>query len=131
MWDKKVRNELSKAFLDALKEDTIPWRKCWNGAPTSFSTGKPYQGINNLMLSYVATQRGYRDTRWITYKHAQDQGWQVRKGEKSVHVEYWYHWDKVEKRRVEIDELLKIQKENPEYLKKYLYKRRFLQRVQF
>lgn len=117
MWDKKVRGELCKAFLDALKEDTIPWRKCWSGAPTSFSSGKPYHGINNLMLAYVADQRGYRDTRWITYKHAQDQGWQVRKGEKSVRVEYWYHWDKVENRRIELDELLDIQRKDPERLK--------------
>lgn len=117
MWNKKAREELSNTFLTALREDTIPWRKCWNGAPTSFSTGKPYQGINNLMLSYVAAQRGYRDTRWITYKHAQDQGWQVRKGEKSVRVEYWHYYDKTTKQRMEIEDVLKIRAENPSKMK--------------
>lgn len=117
MWDKKVREELSKAFLDALKEDTIPWRKCWNGMLTSFSTGKPYQGINNLMLAYVADQRGYRDPRWITYRQAQERGWQVRKGEKSARIEYWFYYDRVTKEKLDREEVFRIQKEEPERMK--------------
>lgn len=117
MWDKKVRDELSKVFLQALKEDQIPWRKCWNGAPMSFASGKPYYGINNLMLAYEADQCGYRDTRWITYKQAQDRGWQVRKGEKSARIEYWFYYDRVTKEKLDKEDVFRIQKEEPERMK--------------
>ena len=33
--------------------------------------------------------RGYDDPRWMTYKQAAEQGWQVRKGERGTHIEYW------------------------------------------
>ena len=116
-WETKVRTALAETFLNALKEDKIPWRKCWNAAPLSFSTGKPYRGINNLMLSYVADEKGYQDTRWMTYKYAQDHGWQVRKGEKSVRVEYWTYYDTQLKKKLDQDEVVRIQREEPERLK--------------
>jgi antirestriction protein ArdC len=34
-------------------------------------------------------QRGYEDPRWMTYKQASDNGWQVRRGEKGTQIEYW------------------------------------------
>jgi antirestriction protein ArdC len=33
--------------------------------------------------------RGYEDPRWMTYKQAAENGWQVRKGEKGTHIEFW------------------------------------------
>ena len=29
------------------------------------------------------------DPRWLTYKQAQDRGWQVRRGEKGTQIEFW------------------------------------------
>jgi antirestriction protein ArdC len=37
----------------------------------------------------MALQRGYSDPRWMTYKQASDQGWQVRRGEKGTQIEFW------------------------------------------
>jgi antirestriction protein ArdC len=37
----------------------------------------------------TAISRGYEDPRWMTYKQAAQQGWQVRKGERGTHIEYW------------------------------------------
>lgn len=118
MWDNKARAALAETFLNALKEDRLPWHQCWSaGLPMSFSTGKPYRGINNLMLSYVANERGYQDTRWMTYKYAQDHGWQVRKGEKSVRVECWRYYDTKLKKNLDCSEVARIQKEDPERMK--------------
>lgn len=117
MWENKARAALAETFLNALKEDTIPWRKCWNAAPLSMSTGKPYRGINNLMLSFVADEKGYQDTRWMRYKYAKDHGWQVRKGEKSVRVEYWTHYDIKLKKSLDRAEVVRIQREEPERMK--------------
>jgi antirestriction protein ArdC len=37
----------------------------------------------------VATRNGYQDPRWLTYRQAAENGWQVKKGEKGTHIEYW------------------------------------------
>lgn len=34
-------------------------------------------------------EHGYDDPRWMTYKQASDNGWQVRRGEKGTQIEYW------------------------------------------
>lgn len=117
MWDDKARATLAKTFLDALKDNVIPWRKCWSAVPVSFSTGKPYRGINNLTLSFVSGMKGYRDTRWLTFKQAQNNGWRVRKGERAIRVEYWHYYDKVTRKNIEWSEVRRIQREEPERMK--------------
>jgi antirestriction protein ArdC len=37
----------------------------------------------------VASSRGYDDPRWLTYRQAHENGWQVRRGEKGTHIEFW------------------------------------------
>lgn len=112
-----MRAELAKAFLDALKEDQIPWHRCWNASPLSFGTGKPYRGINNLMLSLVASARGYEDRRWMTFKQANDRGWKVRKGERATRIEHWHYYDVALKKALTQAEVARIQKEEPERMK--------------
>jgi antirestriction protein ArdC len=34
-------------------------------------------------------RKGYEDPRWLTYRQAQENGWQVRRGEKGTHIEFW------------------------------------------
>src|ERR1700689_2134445 len=34
-------------------------------------------------------QHGFTDARWMTYKQAADNGWQVRRGERGTQIEYW------------------------------------------
>jgi len=115
MWENKVRTELTNMFLAALREDQIPWQKCWRvSRPMSFSTGKPYRGINNLLLSYISAEKGYADPRWITYKQAQDHDWQVRLGEKSARVEYWQYYDTKLKKGLTRAEVAQIQHDEPE-----------------
>lgn len=117
MWDNKARAALAATFLDALKDDVIPWRKCWAAAPVSFSTGKPYRGINNLMLSFISGMKGYQDTRWLTFKQAQNNGWHVRKGERAVKVEYWHYYDTETMKNLDRAEVRRIQREEPERMK--------------
>lgn len=87
----ETTNRIVEAIESALEEGTtLPWRKSWKGdgtgiLPVSGATGNNYRGINVLLL-WAA---GYGDTRWYTYKGAQKQGGQVRKGEKSERIVHW------------------------------------------
>lgn len=83
------RQELTDTLIERLKTGTAPWQKPWVGAPQTPPynpvTGKAYRGANHLWLSMA----GYSDPRFATYKQAVAEGWQVRKGEKGLPIEYW------------------------------------------
>ena len=63
----KARDNLIKMYLDSLEENKIPWEQPWtNDVPRNAISNYKYNGINNLILSYVANKRGYKDNRWCT-----------------------------------------------------------------
>ena len=53
------------------------------------TTGKTYRGGNAIHLMATGLHKGYGDPRWMTYRQAAEFGWQVRKGEKGTHIEFW------------------------------------------
>lgn len=83
------RQELTDTLIERLKTGTAPWQKPWVGAPETPPynpvTGKAYRGANHLWLSMA----GFSDPRFATYRQAAAEGWQVRKGEKGLPIEYW------------------------------------------
>lgn len=84
--------EITNLILAELEKGVIPWRKPWtiSGlAPTSLQTGKPYRGINALLLSLEAHAKGYDSHLWITYKQAQAMGGNIAKGSKGTRVVFW------------------------------------------
>ncbi len=89
------RQEVTDRIIDMLEKGAAPWQKPWEpsasalGMPNNPTTEKAYRGGNAIHLMATALRRGYDDPRWMTYKQASDQGWQVRKGEKGTQIEYW------------------------------------------
>ena len=88
-----LRQEVTDQIIRALEQGTAPWQKPWqSGAlelPFNPVSGKSYRGGNVVQLMVVASSKGYDDPRWVTYRQAQENGWQVRRGEKGTHVEFW------------------------------------------
>ena len=109
----KLREEMAQSFIDALKEDRIPWEQGWQSLdhPRNAVSDYSYKGINNLWLSYIAGEKGYQDPRWCTFKQAQDQGWNVRKGEKGSRVEFWSLYDTKDKKKITQEEVKKIREQ--------------------
>jgi antirestriction protein ArdC len=87
----KAFEVITDRILAALDEGTIPWRKPWKcgGFPRNLVTGKPYRGLN----VFLTIMQGYASPYWLTFKQAQEQGGQVRKGEKGTPIIYW-NWQK-------------------------------------
>jgi antirestriction protein ArdC len=89
------RKDLTQRIIQQLEAGTAPWIKPWDasmalpGMPHNAASGREYRGGNQLWLQC----QGYADPRWATYRQATEQGWQVRKGERSTLVEYW-QWSK-------------------------------------
>jgi antirestriction protein ArdC len=88
-----LRQEITDQIIRALEQGTAPWQKPWQAGvlelPFNPVSGKPYRGGNVVQLMVVASGRGYDDPRWLTYRQAQENGWQVHRGQKGTQVEFW------------------------------------------
>jgi antirestriction protein ArdC len=89
------RQEVTESMIQMLEKGVAPWQKPWEPGSTSLSvpfnptSERPYRGGNTIHLMATALRGGYDDPRWMTYKQASEQGWQVRKGEKGTQIEFW------------------------------------------
>ncbi len=64
--------------------------------PVNAATGKPYRGVNTIVLWATAQAEGYPSAVWATYRQWAELGAQVRKGERSSPVVFWKINDKDE-----------------------------------
>lgn len=109
----KMREDMKNSFLEALKQEQIPWHQQWSSLgirPVNAITHKMYQSTNQFWLSYVMHEKGYKDPRWCTYRQAEQRGWQVRKGEKGSRIEFWSLYDRKDRKILTKEEAEKIQK---------------------
>src|SRR6202161_2097396 len=89
------RQEVTDNIVQMLERGVAPWQKPWEpgasalGMPFNPTSERAYRGGNAIHLMVTGLQRGYEDPRWMTYKQASDNGWQVRRGEKGTQIEYW------------------------------------------
>lgn len=85
------RQEVTDSIISLLEQGVAPWQKPWEriGIPINPTTEKTYRGGNAVHLMATALQRGYEDPRWMTYKQAWENDWQVKKGEKGTRIEFW------------------------------------------
>lgn len=94
----KVYSVVTDRIIAALESGTVPWRMPWvGGYPYSLRSGKPYRGINPLLLSLA----GFGDPRWGTYRAVKEAGGQVRRGEKSTTIVLWKPASRKEQREGE------------------------------
>ena len=81
---------VTDSIIEALEAGVKPWVCPWvrngtaAGLPANMATGTAYSGINIMLLWCSAAKQGFQDSRWLTYKQAQEMGAQVRKGERGT-----------------------------------------------
>jgi antirestriction protein ArdC len=86
--------QVTDRIVAALEAGTPPWVRPWTSSrgsslagwwPRNAVTGKPYNGVNVLLLATA----GRVDPRWLTYNQARKLGGHVRKGEKATAIVFW------------------------------------------
>jgi antirestriction protein ArdC len=88
----EIETKVTDAVIARLEQGVAPWRRPWSTAgwlPTSVATGKPYRGINTLLLSAVAEGQGYESPLWATFRQIDALGGKVRKGETATPIVFW------------------------------------------
>lgn len=92
-----LRAQLGEELIKRVEQGTASWQKPWDPSmgddtPINAITGKPYRGVNRELLMTFGPGDG--DGRYCTYKQAEAQGWQVRKGEHGLPIEKWMSYEK-------------------------------------
>lgn len=83
---------ITQKIVAELEAGNFPWVRPWksagndHGLPYNATTGRPYSGINILLLWSAIMERGFVRPAWLTYRQAQAAGGQVRKGERGTMV---------------------------------------------
>ena len=98
------RKEVAEEFIKLIKEGTAPWQQPWDEEkilkynisllPSNAISGMPYRGMNSIQLLYSGLTKSQKanklyDPRWCTFKQANDHKWRIKKGAKSVPIEFW------------------------------------------
>lgn len=90
-----LHDTVTNRIIRELEQGCFPWVQPWAssgmtplGLPLNAATGRPYSGVNILLLWFAAIEQGRPSQRWLTFKQALAMGGAVRKGEKGTMVVY-------------------------------------------
>lgn len=123
---KEEREKFVDGVIKSLEEGKIPWEKDWNniglGAIKNPITGTKYKGINNVRLFVTMIEKGYTDTRWVTFLQAQKEEWKIKRGEKGTPIEIFKYYDKSTKKDLDMEMYKRLSREKQlEYFKENVY----------
>lgn len=94
-----VYEMVTQRMIALLEAGTVPWVKPWavnpgcGAFPSNLTTGRPYRGVNTLILWCEQQAFGYSSPYWMTFNQAKAKGWKVRKGEKATSIIFWKFLD--------------------------------------
>lgn len=117
---KSADEQFAEKIISMLEAGTAPWQRTWeigqalSERPFNPLTKTIYAGGNYVRLAIVSMFNGYSDPRWMTYKQAQENGWQVRKGEKGTAVSFF-------KQYMKDDEVMELEDSAPIHYAKKVY----------
>src|SRR4051812_3658549 len=82
--------EVSARIVAELERGAAPWVKPWSATagqnvPQNAISNRPYSGVNVVLL-WLARDRGWATPRFLTFKQAVEAGGHVRKGEHGTKV---------------------------------------------
>lgn len=98
----EMLERINQQFTSGLEENGLMWFKDWNIQPNSRNgkTNTNYHGANHLNLA----MNGFIDSRYYTFKQANELGYKVRKGSKAQEIVKFAYWDKKEKKYLSYSE---------------------------
>ena len=94
-----IHQAITDQILAAMEQARSTGRRLWDSQPSlpmNLATGKPYSGVNVLILWSASLSHGYTSPFWLTYKQASDMGGQVKKGEHGTRCVFYKPWQSEE-----------------------------------
>lgn len=85
-------DKIAAKILEMLDKGVCPWKKNWHGLVPQSVDGRPYRGINQLLLGFTS----YECPRFLTFNRCKALGGKVKKGEHGHLVMFWKRFTKEE-----------------------------------
>ena len=89
----EIREQVTTKIIAALEQDLLPWRQMWSGANfgshRNALTGKPYRGVNILLLGLHAAEHGFQSNAWATFNQWKQMGCCVNRRPDAVPPGQW------------------------------------------
>jgi putative DNA primase/helicase len=112
--DQSFSEQVASKLIEQIKAGAAPWQRPYEAGmgimPFNPVTGTRYKGIN--LVTLMAQECG--DPRWMTYKQAKEEGYQVRRGERATVIQYWRFEERTQ-RKDEQGKAVRDQAGNPVY----------------
>jgi len=93
---RNLYQEVTDTIIEMLSDHSISWDRPWvlldeegHTARNVFSSNRPYKGINQMLLSYIANKKSYPKNQWATFNQIRQNGGTIQKGEKSTCIYFW------------------------------------------
>jgi len=90
-----VYRSITENIVAAIEAGPGVFRMPWHwmgpngGRPVNALTGRPYRGVNVVMLWAEARTRGFGSCHWATYRQWRELGGQVRRAERSATIVFY------------------------------------------
>lgn len=85
----KTQEIITGKIIAELEKGKIPWQKPWNAGQINLVSKKAYTGINPLLLSIEAENKGYKSPYWLTFNQIKKLNGKLVKGSKACQVVFW------------------------------------------
>lgn len=76
----KIKQMVVDLVLSNIDKE-LPWQAPWRGMAQNYLNGTIYRGVNQIMLSVIASKHGWRN-QWLTRRQGWDIGKDIKKGER-------------------------------------------------
>ncbi len=89
-----LRQQVNERLIQALAKDILPWRRPWlspasGGRHRNLVTGRPYSGVNPLLLELHNLKHGFGSNLWMTFNQAKAAGCTIKKRPSHVPAGQW------------------------------------------
>ena len=93
--EEAITQKIISAIESGQSTHTMPWHSV--RMPINVQTGKPYQGVNALILWAESLEAGYTSPHWASFLTWKALGRNIKKGSKGTRITYWHFYSPEEK----------------------------------
>lgn len=93
--NRNLYDEITSTIVELLNQSLDGFKQPWIGLDSNgekahnLMSKKPYNGINQILLSYQAYKKGYSLNSWMTFQNVTSMGGNIKKGEKSTMIVFY------------------------------------------
>lgn len=88
-----IQETIVAGFIEDMEQGVMPWETPWDRdtadcIPANAATGRPYSGVNVLLLWKAMRERRFSGNRWLTFRQARAVAGGVGKGERGTRIAF-------------------------------------------